>query len=107
MKTIETEPAQVLTDATGQIETMSRAARALLTPTGAERGRSLIDCFPEYRKALLFDIEVARAGWATERGIRLPGPTFKAVRYRVSRLLPSGGLYWEFSAAEEDARRSA
>ena len=105
METIEGGPAQVQTDATGLIETISRPARALLK--GAERGRSLIACFPEYGKALLFDIDVARAGWPTERSIRLPGPAGKAVRYRVSRLLPSGGLYWEFHAVDEDQLRSA
>lgn len=107
MAAIESSPVHVVTDALGQITMISRPARMLLAATGAKRGRSLIDCFPEYRKALLFDIDVARAGWPTERNIRLSGVAGTPVKYRVSRLLPTGGLYWEFQALAEQTRRSA
>ena len=107
MDTVSSATAHVVTDAVGQITTVSRLARQMLAPTGAERGRNLLDCFPDYRKALLFDIDVARAGWPTERSIRVPGGAGIPLRYRVSRLLPSGGLYWEFDMLNEQTRRSA
>lgn len=107
METVDSATAHVVTDAMGQITTVSRRARKMLAGTGAERGRSLLDCFPDYRKALLFDIEVARAGWPTERRIVSPGGGGIPLRYRVSRLLPSGGLYWEFDVPIEQTRRSA
>lgn len=99
-------PAHVVTDASGRIETISRGARALLRGRGAECGRSLLECFPEHRKALVFDIDVARTGWPTERTLKADW-TGVAVRYRVSRLLVSGGLYWEFRVADSPLRRCA
>jgi hypothetical protein len=100
------EPAHLVTDASGQIHTVSRGARALLAFRGIERGCSLLACFPEYQKALLFDMDIARAGWSTERTLTWPDSAV-AVRYRVNRLLPGGGLYWEFRAAETVQQRCA
>jgi hypothetical protein len=78
----------------------------LLQGRGLESGRSLLECFPEHQKALLFDIDIARAGWSTERTLSAAwaGVT---VRYRVNRLLPGGGLYWEFRVAETGQQRCA
>jgi hypothetical protein len=107
MNTFGSSPAHVVTDAAVRIMRLSPLARTLLTGTGAERGGSLIDCFPAYRKALLLDIDVARVGWPTERSIESPGAGGIPLRYRVSRLLPGGGLYWEFETMHERTRRSA
>ena len=93
-----------VTDESGEIQTVSRGARALLRNRGIEAGRSLLTCFPDHQKALLFDIEIARAGCSTERTLSA-GWTGVAVRYRVNRLLPGGRLCWEFRVADSEQQR--
>ena len=100
------EPAHLVTDASGQIHTVSRGARALLRDRGIECGRNLLLCFPDDEKALRFDMEIARAGWPTERTLKAPCAGV-ALRYRVNRLLPGGGLYWEFRVAGSEQQRCA
>jgi hypothetical protein len=99
--------AYVITDPNGRIQAVSRGGRELLHMPMATKGRSLLRYFPEHRKALAFDITVARSGWATERTLRFGPASLDAItiRYRISRIPRNGHLFWEFQRADADDQR--
>jgi hypothetical protein len=103
-----TANAYVITDPDGRIQAVSRGGRDLLHIPGATKGVSLLRYFPDHRKALLWDITIARGGWATGRRLRLGASSrdLVTIHYRVSRIPRNGNLFWEFKrdAADERAR---
>ena len=108
--TIDTD-AWAVTDVYGEVQSCSRAARALLGLS--HRGRhSLLVLFADYCKALVFDIEVALTGWPTRRtvAIRRASAPNAVVRYQVSRRVDTDHLqlFWEFTVEQRaDLPRSA
>ena len=59
----------ILTDIYGRVQAISSEARAALGAPPIGRGDDLVKRFPSRTKALMFDMEVALTGWATERTI--------------------------------------
>lgn len=92
-----------ITDIAGRIEAVSSSARAILRIAHLDRGDSLLHFFPLHQKAVVFDIEVALAGWPTERTLTVKTPLASpmTVHYRVSRrsVPDSDGLFWQLAVA--------
>ena len=74
------------TDVYGDIHTMSREARELFGIADSGRRENLLKLFPQYGKALVFDIEVALTGWPTGRTLLLQPLAAQPIpiRYQVS-----------------------
>jgi hypothetical protein len=90
--------AWLVTDANGRLEGLTPTAAALLGVHPNSSGRSLLLFFPQHRRALAIDMEVALTGWPTARTVVLT-PMAKrpvAIRYLVSRHFMRSGveLHW-------------
>jgi hypothetical protein len=100
--------AWIHTDARARIQAISSAAHDLLGGPRLGRGDDLLSRFPSFRKALLFDMEVALTGWPTERTIVLLAMSRRprTVRYRVCRKWSNDeiGLFWMLTVAARDER---
>lgn len=95
--------AWAVTDVDGEIQSASREARALLgLPAAGPRNMLLV--FPQWSRALAFDMQVALTGWPTGRTLvraRLGAPA-TAIRYRVSRRIGVSRveLFWHLERDE-------
>ena len=102
--------AWAVTDLFGRIETMSPMTRDILRTAHLGYGDNLVHFFSSYRKAVLFDMEVALTGWPTKRTVELNRMSANplSVCYQVSRRIdPEGvGLFWRLDVvlAQNHAR---
>lgn len=95
--------AWAVTDVYGEIQSASLEARELLgLPSVGPR--NMLRVFPQWSKALVFDMQVALTGWPTGRTLVLEriGVPPTAIRYRVSRRIgvERVELFWHLERDE-------
>ena len=98
-----------VTDIEGRITALSPLAATLLG-IGHEDRENLLRFFPQHRRQVVFDMQVALTGWPAARSTVLAPLAARpvAVRYLVSRrvLQPAVELHWTFDLAENLAAAS-
>ena len=95
----------VITDASGEIQSISHKARELLWLHHTQPRENLVSVFRHYSRAVGWDIVVALTGRAVTRTVLLKrfDGALVAIRYRVGRLLgrEHAELLWELESDEE------
>lgn len=96
----------IVTNGDGRIEILSTAAAALLGLDTNGSDRNLLLFFPQHRRALSVDMEVALTGWPSVRTVVVTpiAGRPRTVRYLVSRrvLRTAVELHWTVEFAAED-----
>jgi hypothetical protein len=96
----------VTTDAGGRIRSLSPDAATLLG-LGRPADANLLSFFPQHRRELQFDVDVALVGWPSERVVVLATASKRpaTVRYLVSRRIAHAEveLHWQFEVMPDRA----